>query len=126
MRRVKVRVPEGLGKQVIDIAFAIGLRGAELQRVENFEPNGNTSPCEVVDTETSTPKAKLFIARVLEADFFDRNTCSVISRDARSVFGKDRLDTLTVPLVQPWPDVLEEQFGLFAECLAQVVVEIRE
>jgi hypothetical protein len=108
MRLLKIDVPEVLGDAVVQTAFAVRLKKVSLHKVESHHADGTIRTNAVIDIEASTPSAKEFAELLLSSDFFDRETCSLMSREARSIVSRQRLSDLTVPLVQPPSDVLEE------------------
>ena len=77
MRLIKVNVPEGYGRSVMETAFSVKIAKVTIHNAENHLPNGNVEPREIIDIEASTPKAKRFMDRMLQSDYFDRQRFSV-------------------------------------------------
>jgi len=108
MRLVKVHAPAGRGKDVIQIAFSNDIDKVSLYNSNCHHLNGTIKKRDVVDIETSTPKAKRFVDELLSADFFDRDEFSLTLRQPRSILCEENLDEITKPLAEPSTDLLEE------------------
>lgn len=110
MRLIKIAAPEGLGEQVTKIAFAVEIEKVSRWRLESHERDGSIGTKDIVDIETSTPKAKRFIDALLEADFYNRDDFSISTRQPRAIISKTSLREITEPFVEPSGDILEELF----------------
>ncbi len=108
MRLVMVNAPEGRGRDIAEIAFAAGISRVSHRQVVSHEADGKTQTKDVVDVETSTPKAKRYIDGILAADFYTPEDIAIAVRQPRSVINKDDLRDLTRPLVEPATDIFEE------------------
>jgi Domain of unknown function (DUF389) len=108
MRLVKVSAPEGHGKQVIDLAFALGIKTASLSQVEAYRVEKSVQVKDIVDIQTSTPEARSFINELLRADFYDQEEYSISMRQPASILSSGNVQRLTKPLVVPPSDILEE------------------
>ena len=108
MRLVKVNAPEGKGAEVAQLAFAAGISEASLIRAEVLHADGKTERKDVVDIQTSTPKAKAYIDAVMAAPFFNSREYSINVRQPRSVVSREKLSELTRPLTEPTTDIFEE------------------
>lgn len=108
MRLVSVKGPDGIGAEVTKLAFAAGIERVTRRKLTvNDSVNGELL-CEVVDAETSTPKAKAFIENVTRAAFFDAEQFSISVRQPRSLVGGAELSALTKPLTEPEIDLFAE------------------
>jgi hypothetical protein len=108
MRLIKISAPEGQGERIIQLAFSAGIKEASLSGADLFDSDGGRTIKDVVDVQTSTQKAKDFVESILEADFYDRETISISTRQPQSIVGRDDLKRLTRPLIIPGTDILEE------------------
>ena len=97
MRLVKVSVPEGLGAKIKETAFATGIRRLSITQVTAYFENGDSRPVENVDIETSTPKARQFVNRLLTEDYYDPSTISLNIRQPRSIISDEDVHDLTTP-----------------------------
>jgi hypothetical protein len=110
MRLIKVNAPEGEGENVLKTAFLAGIDDVTTHKGERRSADGRSEPRDIVDIETSTPKGRIFIDKLLESNFFDRKTFSFVIRQGRSIVSDESFDELTKPLVQPITDIFEELY----------------
>jgi hypothetical protein len=103
-----VNVPEGRGRDIAQIAFDAGISKVSHRQVVGHEESGKTETKDVVDVETSTPKAKRYIDGVLGADFYDPENVTISVRQPRAIISRDDIRDLTRPLVEPATDIFEE------------------
>ena len=108
MRLVKVKAPSGLGQDVMKTAFAVGIETVSFHAVTKHSADGTSNSMDVIDVETSTPKAHSFIDKLLAADYFDREQFSFNVREPRSVLSGEDVSELTKPLAVPPVDLFEE------------------
>src|SRR5438128_1461332 len=101
MRLVKVNVPRGLGNSVVQMAFSSGIQKVTTQEATVHAQDGSKEIHEIVDVQTSTPKAKAFIDAVTAAPFYDTACCSINVRQPRSISSGENPLLLTLPLVEP-------------------------
>jgi len=108
MRLVCVKSPAGQGKDVLEIAFSVGICQAVLQQIHIHQAGGTFGVCNKVELETSTPLAKKFVEQLLNAPFYERSSHTVSIRDIRSLItGRDTASE-TLPIVAPATDVFQE------------------
>jgi hypothetical protein len=105
-----VAAPEGKGEAVTKTAFAVEIDKVSRRAVESHHADGRVERKDVVDIETSTPKAKRFIDALLAADFYERDDFTISIRQPRAIVSKTALHELTKPFVEPATDVMEELF----------------
>ncbi|HLM02400.1 MAG TPA: hypothetical protein VK400_15215, partial [Pyrinomonadaceae bacterium] len=108
MRLIMVNAPEGRGRDIAQIAFDAGVSKVSHRQVTSHQSDGKTETKDVVDVETSTPKAKRYIDGVLAADFYSPDDITISVRQPRAVISKDDIRDLTRPLVEPATDIFEE------------------
>jgi hypothetical protein len=110
MRLIKISAPDGQAPNVMQIAFAAGIEKISLHKVESHRANGLIETKEVIDIETSTPKAKHFIDKLLAAEFYNSEDFTISTRGALSIISQESLRNLTVPLPEIVTDICEELF----------------
>ncbi len=71
MRLIKVNAPSGKGSDVAQIAFDVGINQVGIYKSESHDSKGEVKQKESVDIEASTPKASVFLDRLLQSDFYD-------------------------------------------------------
>jgi hypothetical protein len=125
MRLIMVNMPEGRAPDVARVAFSVEIEKVSFRQVESHSSDGTTERKDVVDIETSTPKAKRFIDALFAADFFSREQFTISIRQPRAIVSKTSLHELTKPFVQPATDIMEELFQysyITASFVARVAV----
>jgi hypothetical protein len=110
MRLIKVNAPLGKGVDVVQTAFSAGIKKVSIHQVESHQSDGAIKTKDVVDIETSTPKAKHFIDKLLAADFYNPNEFDISTRAALSIISQESLRELTKPLPEIVSDICEELF----------------
>ncbi len=108
MRLIKISTPEGKGQEVVALALSAGIKEASICQAEFYSSERSHRTKDVIDIQTSTPKAKHFINLLLEADFYDEKEFSISTRQPASIISGSDLRELTMPLVIPPADVLQE------------------
>ena len=108
MRLVKVSAPGGKGDEIAKLAFSVGIPTVSKRQVENLSTDGKSEVNDVIDIETSTPKAKRFIDALLAADFYRPEEFNFNLRQPRSIVSQTGIGELTKPLVEPSSDLFEE------------------
>jgi hypothetical protein len=108
MRLVKISAPEGMGGEVAQKAFSVGIEKVSRRQDESHYPDGKVERKDIIDVETSTPLAKRFIDAVMAADFYAPEEISINVRQPRSIISGKNIRELTKPLVEPSTDILEE------------------
>jgi hypothetical protein len=108
MRLVKVKAPEGQGREVARLAHEAGIESVSFNQVTTLGSDGSAETKDTINADTSTPKAKAFAAAVLAAPFFDPEKYSIEIRQPRSVVSRESVRGLTWPLSVPAVDIYEE------------------
>lgn len=108
MRLIRINSPEGRGANVAQIAFSEGISQVSISQVESHRAEGGKKTKDIIDIETSTPKAKRFVDALLSADFYNAQDFTVNIRQPRSIISSESLRELTKPLVVPPSDIFEE------------------
>jgi hypothetical protein len=108
VRLVRVKAPEGKGEDVARLAFEAGLEQVTIHQQRTLKSDGSQETKDVVDVETATPTAKVFVDAVMSAPFFDAREYSMTVRQPRSVVSREGPRKLTWPLVEPTVDIFEE------------------
>jgi hypothetical protein len=123
MRLVKVASPEGKGDDVAKLAFSVEIDKISRHQVESLHSDGKVERKDVVDIQTSTPKAKRFIDALLAAEFFDRKDFTIAVRQPRAIVSDTKFHELTKPFVEPATDILEEVWQ-FSQITISFVVRV--
>lgn len=108
MRLVKVNAPQGKGKEVVRLAFDVGISQVSIQQAEVHHADGKRETKDMVDVQTATPTAKSFVDAVMSSPFFNRQEYSINVRQPRSIISHEETAKLTSPLAEPTIDIFEE------------------
>jgi hypothetical protein len=108
MRLVRVKAPQGKGRDVARLAFDAGISQASIHQQQTLKPDGEEETKDIVDVETSTPAAKAFLDSLMSADFFDPQQYSITVRQPRTIVSREGPQNLTRPLAEPSVDIFEE------------------
>jgi len=108
MRLVRVKAPEGSGVEVGQVAFGAGIAQVTTHQQQVRRASGETETKDVIDIETATPKAKVFLDALMAAPFFDVEKYSIAVRQPRAIVAREGPLKLTRPLVEPTVDIFEE------------------
>jgi hypothetical protein len=108
VRLVKVRAPEGNAEKVAQVAFRVGISQVSIHQEQTLKANQLKETKDVIDINTSTPKAKAFLNALMAEPFFDPSQYSLNVRQPRSVVSSENLSSLTWPVVEPSLDIYEE------------------
>jgi hypothetical protein len=107
MRLVKISALEGHGKNIINLAFTVGIKTASLFQVRVHKADGAVEIKDIVDIQTSTPEARAFLNELLRADFYDKEEYSISLRQPASIFSQLDVGKMTKPLVAPAGDLFD-------------------
>lgn len=108
MRLVRVKTPEGKGREVAQMAFEVGISRVTFHQQQSLRQGRDDETKDVVDVETATPTAKAFIDKLMSADFFDPEEFTIAVRQPRAIVGGEKPPKLTWPLAEPTVDIFEE------------------
>jgi len=108
MRLVKITAPVDLREKIKDTIFSADIRKVTIHHVVSCLENGEERPVEVINIETSTPKARLCIDKILNEDYYDSSAISINVRQPRTLINDEDIHELTTPLVEPSTDLYEE------------------
>ena len=89
-------------------------RGAGISRVTVAEVfvHGPDADRKQVSVETSTPKAQAFVAAFLESPSLSQTDYTLTSREVRAIVDDEPLSTLTLPMNEPFTDVVQDLWQL--------------
>src|SRR5215203_1368724 len=108
MRIVKIIAPSDRTGEITDAAFAVGIEQASVHGADVHSADGSKAARDVINVETSTPKAKKFIDRLLTSEFYDPKTISINVRQPRAIVSSTDQRSLTEPLEEPGIDLYAE------------------
>ena len=109
MHEIRATVPPDLVPEVARLA-----RAAVIDRVTvaDVYVHGPDVRRQVVSVETSTPRARTFVAALLESEALTGADYSLTSREVRAIVDGSDLADLTRPMSEPFPDVIQDLWQL--------------
>lgn len=110
MRLVMVNAPAGLGDSVAKTAFSSEIKKVSRRSVESQHADGKVEHRDVVDIETSTPKARRFLDLLLASDFYDAREFTISIRSPVSIISQEDFHEITKPLKQTVSDIFEDLY----------------
>ncbi|SFH14313.1 DUF389 domain-containing protein [Pontibacter chinhatensis] len=108
MRLVTIKAPSGQGKNIAEIAFAAGATHVSIRQARKYTSDHLETELDVVEVETATPKAKLFLESLMVSAIYNPDTFTFTVRHPESIFGDEPPKEETYPIVRPTTDVYEE------------------
>src|SRR5215204_4925869 len=108
MRQITLTAPEGESGRISEIAFACGISQVSLSVRRVIKADGQVTTKDCIELAVSTPQGKAFLERLMSQPFFSHAEYSIAIRQPRSLFSKESVQQLTLPLVEPSIDVFEE------------------
>jgi hypothetical protein len=108
MRQITITAPQGHAHEIAKIAFAVGISEVTIGEKRILDASGSDVVKDSIEIEVGTSLAKAFLDEFTSKPFFTRDKFSIAVRQPRSIISRERLRTLTRPLVEPSVDVFEE------------------
>lgn len=109
MHEIRVTAPVGKAGEVVRAAQQADIDQVSVYSVYAYGPNQTK---EIVSAETSTPKARKFVDRVISAPWFDAAEYSITSRQLRAIVSNRHPRELTKPMIEPPINVFEDLWQL--------------
>lgn len=108
MRLVKVNAPQGQGAVIAQMALDLGILNATVYEVQVYSKERGKYFQDVIEVKTSSPEAKEFIEKLMEAPFFNPDDYAISVRYPRSIVSSEKTRRVTMPFVVPPIDIYEE------------------
>jgi len=109
MREIRATVPPDLVPEVARLARAAAIDRVTVADVYVHGPDVRR---QAVRVETSTPRARTFVAALLESEALTGVDYSLTSREVRAIVDGSDLVDLTRPISEPFPDVILDLWQL--------------
>lgn len=91
-----------------EIAFQVGISQVSISEGRALKKDRSQMMQDVLEFETDTPNSKEFIELLMSSEFYDPDTFSFTTRHPESIFGTERPEKETLPIVRPTTDVYQE------------------
>jgi len=109
MHEIRATVTPDLVPELMRLARASAI---ERVTVADVYVHGPDARRQVVSVETSTPRARTFVAALLESEALSEADYSLTSREVRAIVDGSDLADLTKPMSEPFPDVIQDLWQL--------------
>jgi hypothetical protein len=109
MHEVRATLP---AEHVSELAILARRNGINAVSVTDVFVVGPNQPLKLVSVETSTPNAKAFVDAILNSPSLSKVHYSLTSREVRAIISDDPVESLTQPLSEPFPDVIQDLWQL--------------
>jgi hypothetical protein len=108
MKQITVTAPKETALQVASVAFAVGISEVTISEKRVLNRDGSEVNKDSVEVDVGTPQAKAFIDKLTSEPFFTLEHFSIAVRQPRALMSRQKLSSLTRPLVEPSVDLFEE------------------
>jgi hypothetical protein len=105
MHEIRASIPPDCVPAAVRLASEAGI---DRVAVSDIFVHGPDHPLKLVSVETSTPKAKVFVDAFLNSAALAKTHYTLTSRELRAIIDVDDLASLTQPLSEPFPDVIQD------------------
>lgn len=105
MHEVRISLPPTHVEEAVKVAHSVGI---ERVSVSDIFVHGPECSAKVLSVETSTPKARVFIQKLLDSAAFAGVPATLTSRELRAVVTDRPPRDLTDPMSEPFPDVIQD------------------
>jgi len=109
MHEIRATVPPDFVDEAARLAQSVGINRVTVAEVFVHGPGEYRQQLSV---ETSTPKARAFVEAVLTSRALARTDYTLTSREVRSIVDDQSLADITLPMVEPFPDVIQDLWQL--------------
>ncbi|HET9318814.1 MAG TPA: DUF389 domain-containing protein, partial [Bryobacteraceae bacterium] len=109
MHEIRATVSPDCVPEAARLAHAAGIARVTVAEVFVHGPDAERK---LVSVETSTPKARAFVAALLDSPVLSQPDYTLTSREVRSIGDDEPLSSLTVPMSEPFTDVIQDLWQL--------------
>jgi hypothetical protein len=109
MHEIRATLPSDCVPEAARLALAAGIDEVTLTEVFVHGPN---APRRLLSVETSTPKAKAFVDALLQSKVLSDINYTLTSREVRAIISDAPLESLTRPMSEPFPDIVQDLWQL--------------
>jgi hypothetical protein len=109
MHEIRATIPADCVPEAARLAHSAGIARVVVSEVFVHGPDQERR---VLSVETSTPKARAFVEAFLDSPTLPQADCSLTSREVRAIVDDQPLADLTVPMSEPFSDVIQDLWQL--------------
>jgi uncharacterized protein DUF389 len=109
MHEIRATIPPDCVPEAARLAHAAGITRVTVAEVFVHGPDAVQN---LVSVETSTPKARAFIEALLGSSVLSQTDYTLTSREVRAIVDSEPLASLTLPMSEPFTDVIQDLWQL--------------
>jgi len=109
MHEIRATLPSEQVVEATRLAREVGIQRITVADVYVYGPD---QPRRIISVETSTPQARAFVEALLSSAVIRGADCSITSRELRAIVNGGDLASLTNPMSEPFPDVIQDLWQL--------------
>src|ERR1700704_2155220 len=109
MHEIRATIPSDCVSEAARLAHAAGITRLTVAEVFVHGPDEERR---LVSVETSTPKARAFVEALLGAATISQRDYTPTSREVRAIVDNESLASLTVPMSEPFTDIIQDLWQL--------------
>jgi hypothetical protein len=109
MHEIRATIPPEHVSEAVHLAMAAGIEHVTVTEAFVYGPDAHQR---VLSVETSTPHAKAFVDSFLSSPKLASAEYTLTSREVRAILNDEPLSTLTRPMSEPFPDIIQDLWQL--------------
>jgi hypothetical protein len=109
MHEIRATVPPNCVVEAARLAHAVGIKCVTVTEVFVHGPDVHRR---LVSVETSTPRAQAFVEAFLSSPLLSQADYTLTSREVRAIVDEEPVASLTYPMSEPFPDVIQDLWQL--------------
>src|SRR5258708_10751740 len=109
MHEIRATIPPECVSEAARLAHAAGIRRVTVTEVYVHGPDAHRR---LLSVETSTPQARAFVEAFLSSPVLSQADCTLSSREVRAIVDQESNASLTRPMSEPFPDVIQDLWQL--------------
>jgi len=109
MHDIRATVPPNCVVEAARLAHAVGIKCVTVTEVFVHGPDVHRR---LVSVETSTPRAQAFVEAFLSSPLLSQADYTLTSREVRAIVDEEPVASLTYPMSEPFPDVIQDLWQL--------------
>jgi hypothetical protein len=109
MHEIRATIPQDCVSEAVRVAHSVGITRVTVGEVFVHGPDAERR---LLSVETSTPKARAFVEAFLGSRVLSQTDHTLTSREVRAIVDDGSLASLTRPMSEPLPDVIQDLWQL--------------
>lgn len=123
MRLITIQAPKGRGQQIAEMAMDLGIHSVGVSETSLYKGKKSPVSIDVVEIQSNTPKVKKLVESLMVSPFYSPETYNFTIRHPESLFGSEKIEEETKPVIRPTTDVYEELWQ-FSKVTVSLVLRV--